>query len=137
MMQPKKTKYRKSFRGKMKGVATANNKVAFGDYGLKSTGRGWVKANEIEAARRAIVGYINRRGKLWIKIFPHKSYTSKPVNSKIEAGKGDVVGYVAVVKPGHLIFEISGVTEEIAREAFRLAGHKLSVPTKFIKRTEF
>ena len=136
-MQPKKTKYRKEFRGKMAGVASANNKVDFGEYGLKATTRGWVNSREIEAARRAIVGYIKRKGKVWIKIFPQKPYTSKPVNSKMEAGKGDLEGYVAVVKPGTVMYEIAGVSEEIAKEAFRLASHKLSVKTKFIERSEF
>jgi large subunit ribosomal protein L16 len=137
MMQPKKTKYRKEFRGKMKGVASVNNKVQFGDFGLKSTSRGWVNSREIEAARRAVVGHIKRKGKVWIKIFPHKPYTNKPVNSKMIGGKGDVVGYVAVVKPGTVIFEISGVDEDVAKEAFRLASHKLSVDTKFVERREF
>lgn len=137
MLEPKRTKYRKEFRGKMKGVASANNSVTFGDYGLKAISRGWVNAREIEAARRAIVGFIKRKGKVWIKIFPHKSYTSKPVNSKMEVGKGDLEGYVAVVLPGTVMYEISGVTEEVAREAFRLASHKLSVKTKFIERSEF
>lgn len=137
MMQPKKSKYRKSFRGKMGGNATNNNSVQFGDYGLKATTRGWVNSREIEAGRRAIVGHIKRKGKVWIKIFPHKSYTNKPTNSKMTAGKGDVAGYVAVVKPGAILFEISGVTREIAEEAFRLASHKMSVNTKFVERREF
>ena len=137
MLQPKKTKYRKEFRGKMGGVATANNKVDFGEYGLKATTRGWINAREIESARRAIVGHIKRKGKVWIKIFPQKSFTSKPVNAKMEAGKGDLAGYVAVVKPGNMLFEISGVPEELARSAFRLAGHKLSVKTRFVERSEF
>lgn len=124
-------------RGKMAGVASANNKVDFGDYGLKSTTRGWVNAREIEAGRRAIVGYIKRKGKVWIKIFPQKSYTSKPTNAKMEAGKGDVEGYVAVVRPGTVIYELSGVPENVAQEAMRLAAHKLSVRTKFVARTEF
>ncbi|MCB9790802.1 50S ribosomal protein L16 [Candidatus Nomurabacteria bacterium] len=136
MLQPKRTKHRKEFRGKMAGVAGANNKVDFGQYGLKATTRGWVNSREIEAGRRAIVGHIKRKGKVWIKIFPHKSYTSKPVNAKMEAGKGEPEGFVAVVKPGNMIFEISGVTEETAQEAFRLAAHKLSVRTKFVKRSE-
>lgn len=136
-MQPKKTKYRKEFRGKMGGIASANNSVDFGQYGLKATTRGWVNSREIEAGRRAIVGHIKRKGKVWIKIFPQKSYTSKPVNSKMEAGKGAVEGYVAVVKPGAMVFEIAGVSKELAEEAFRLASHKLSVKTKFVERSEF
>jgi large subunit ribosomal protein L16 len=137
MLQPKKTKFRKEFRGKMGGVATANNKVDFGEYGLKAVGRGWVQSREIESARRAVVGHIKRKGKVWIKIFPQKVYTSKPVNAKMEAGKGDLAGYVAVVKPGNMLFEISGVSEEVAKSAFRLASHKLSVKTRFVKRSEF
>jgi len=137
MLQPKKTKYRKSFRGKMKGVASANNTITFGEFGIKAITRGWIKSREIEAARRAVVGHIKRKGKVWIKIFPHKPYTGKPVNSKMTTGKGDLEGYVAVVKPGHILFEISGVTEEVAREAMRLAAQKLSVQTKFIARSEF
>lgn len=136
MMQPKKTKYRKAFRGKRGGIASANNEVQFGQYGLKAVDRGWVESREIEAARRAIVGHIKRKGKVWIKIFPHKPYTSKPVNSKMTAGKGDLEGYVAVVKPGTVMFEMSGTSEEIAREAFRLGAHKLSVKTKFVHRSE-
>ncbi|MCA9376673.1 50S ribosomal protein L16 [Candidatus Nomurabacteria bacterium] len=136
MLQPKKTKFRKEFRGKMGGVAMANNNVDFGDYGLKATGRGWINSREIESARRAIVGYIKRKGKVWIKIFPQKSYTAKPTNAKMEAGKGDVQGYVAVVRPGTVMFEIGGVTETIAKEAFRLASHKLSIKTKMVTRTE-
>lgn len=136
MLQPKRTKHRKEFRGKMGGIAGSNNRVDFGEYGLKATTRGWVNAREIESGRRAIVGYIKRKGKVWIKIFPHKSYTSKPVNAKMEAGKGEPVGFVAVVKPGNIIFEISGVTEAGAKEAFRLAAHKLSVRTKVVRRSE-
>ncbi len=135
-MQPKRTKFRKEFRGKRGGVATANNKVDFGEFGLKSASRGWIHSREIEAGRKAIVGHIKRKGKVWIKIFPQKSYTSKPVNSKMEAGKGDLEGYVAVVKPGTMLFEIAGVTEDIAKESFRLAANKLSVSTKFVKRSE-
>lgn len=135
-MQPKRTKHRKEFRGKRGGVATANNKVDFGEYGLKSASRGWINSREIEAGRKAIVGNIKRKGKVWIKIFPQKSYTSKPVNSKMEAGKGDLEGYVAVVKPGTMLYEIAGVTEDIAKESFRLAANKLSVSTKFVKRSE-
>ena len=136
MMQPKKTKFRKSFRGKMGGVASANNAVSFGEYGLKATTRGWVNARELEAARRAITGYIKRKGKVWIKVFPHKSYTKKPNNVKMIGGKGDVEGYVAVVRPGTVMFELSGVSEEIAREAMRLGSHKLSVKAKFVTRNE-
>jgi large subunit ribosomal protein L16 len=135
MMQPKKTKYRKNFRGKMGGVATANNWIVYGEYGLKALTRGWVNAKEIEAARRAITGHMKRKGRVWIKIFPHKSYTKKPNNVKMIGGKGDIEGYVSVVRPGIVMFEISGVPEDIAREALRLGAHKLSVQTKFVART--
>ncbi|MBI2357170.1 50S ribosomal protein L16 [Candidatus Dojkabacteria bacterium] len=132
MMQPKKSKFRKEFRGKMGGVATSNNELAFGEYGLKSLTRGWVHAREIEAARRAITGHIKRKGKVWIKIFPHKPFTKKANNSKMLGGKGDIEGYVCVVVPGLILFEMSGVDEVTAREALRLAAHKLSVMTKFV-----
>ncbi len=136
-MQPKRTKHRKEFRGKRGGVATANNSVDFGEYGLKAVACGWIHSNEIEAGRKAIVGYMKRKGKVWIKIFPRKPYTSKPINAKMEAGKGDLEGYVAVVKPGTIMYEIAGVKEDVAKEAFRLASHKISVKTKFVERSEF
>jgi large subunit ribosomal protein L16 len=135
MMQPKKTKYRKNFRGKMRGVATANNWVVYGEYGLKAVTRGWVNAKEIEAARKAITGHMKRKGRVWIKIFPHKSFTKKPNNVKMIGGKGDIEGYVSVVRPGVVVFEISGVAEDVAREALRLGAHKLSIRTKFVSRT--
>lgn len=135
MMQPKKTKYRKNFRGKMGGIASANNFISYGEYGLKAITRGWVNAKEIEAARRAITGHMKRKGRVWIKIFPHKSFTKKPNNVKMIGGKGDIEGYVSVVRPGIVMFEISGVAEDIAREALRLGAHKLSVRTKFIARS--
>ncbi len=116
----------------MGGVATANNTLAFGDFGLKSIGRGWITANQIEAARRAITGYTKRKGKLWVKIFPDKPITNKPNNSKMNGGKGDLVGYVAVVKPGTILFEIGGVPEEVARRALQLAANKLPVKAKFV-----
>lgn len=137
MLQPKKLKHRKQFRGKRRGVANANNTVAYGEYGLKSQECGWVNAREIEAGRRAIIGHIKRKGKVWIKIFPDKPYTQKPNNSKMLGGKGDVEGYVAVVRPGNMMFEISGVTEELAREALRLGANKMSVKTKIVAKKEF
>ena len=136
MLQPKKRKYRKDFRGKMGGVAATNNKVVFGEYGLKSLENGWVNAREIESARRAMTGSIKRKGRVWIKIFPHKPYTLKSTNSKMIGGKGAVEGYVAVVQPGNILFEMGGVEESIAREALRLASHKLSVKTKFVKKSD-
>ncbi len=136
MLQPKIRKYRKEFRGKMGGIATANNSITFGDYGLKSMENGWIKAREIEAGRRAITNSMKRKGKVWVKIFPHKPYTQKGTNSKMIAGKGEVEGYVAVVRPGNMLFELSGVSEEIAREAMRLGAQKLSVKTKFVVKKE-
>ncbi len=136
LLQPKIRKHRKEFRGKMGGVASANNTITFGEYGLKSMENGWIKAREIEAGRRAITGYMKRKGKVWVKIFPHKPYTNKGTNSKMIAGKGDVEGYVAVVRPGNLLYELSGVTREIAQEAMRLGSQKLSVKTKFVSKKE-
>jgi large subunit ribosomal protein L16 len=136
MLQPRKRKYRKEFRGKMGGIASSSNSVDFGEYGLRSLQNGWINAREIEAARRAITGYTKRKGKVWSRIFPHKPYTQKATNSKMIGGKGEVEGYVAVVTPGTILVEIGGVSEEIAREALRLAGHKFSVKTKFVKRRE-
>ncbi len=137
MLQPKKAKYRKQFRGKMRGVSGSNNSVSFGEFGLKSTTRGWVNAREIEAARRAIIGHTKRKAKVWIKIFPDKSYTQKATNSKMLGGKGDVVGYVAVVRPGLVMFEIAGVKEDIAKRALELGAAKLSVLTKVVEKTDF
>ncbi len=136
MLQPKIRKHRKEFRGKMGGIASANNSISFGEYGLKTLENGWIKAREIEAGRRAITGYMKRKGKVWVKIFPHKPYTHKGTNSKMIAGKGEVEGYVAVVRPGNMLFELSGVSEEIAREAMRLGAQKLSVQTKFVSKKE-
>jgi len=136
MLQPKKRKYRKEMRGKMGGVASSNNKVEFGEYGLKSLENGWVNAREIEAARRAVTGYTKRKGKIWIRVFPHKPYTQKSINSKMLGGKGAVEGYVAVVTPGTMLVEIAGVSEKMAREAMRLAGHKFSVKTRFVSRID-
>ncbi len=136
MLQPKRTKFRKQFRGKMGGVATANNEILYGEFGLKSLEAAWVKARNIEAARRTISGATKRKGKVWIKIFPDKPYTQKANNAKMGSGKGDVEGYVAVVKPGTVLFEIAGVNPEIAMEALRLASHKLPMKTKIIKKFE-
>lgn len=130
-LQPKKRKFRKEFRGKMGGIASANNSVSFGEFGLKAMENAWVESRQLEAARRAITGHIKRKGKVWIRVFPHKPYTNKPTNSKMIGGKGDIVGYVAVVQPGTVIFEIGGVPKKDAQEALRLAAHKLSVKTRF------
>jgi large subunit ribosomal protein L16 len=135
-LQPKKRKYRKEFRGKMGGIASANNSIDFGEYGLKAMENAWIEGRQLEAARRAITGYIKRKGKVWIRVFPHKPYTQKATNSKMIGGKGDIVGYVAVVQPGTVIFEIGGVTEEDARGALRLAAHKLSVKSRFASKKD-
>lgn len=133
MLQPGRTKYRKQFRGNMRGLSKGNL-VAFGDYGLKSLEASWVTANQIEAARRAITHATKRNGRMWIRIFPDKPITEKGSGAPLGAGKGDVKGYVAVVKPGRIMFEISGVTEELAKTALKLASAKLPVTTKIIKR---
>jgi large subunit ribosomal protein L16 len=135
-LQPKKRKYRKEFRGKMGGVASANNTISFGEYGLKAMKSAWIDSRQLEAARRAITGHIKRKGKVWIRVFPHKPYTNKPTNSKMIGGKGDIVGYVAVVQPGTVVFEIGGVSKKDAQEALRLAAHKLSVKTRFVTKKD-
>ncbi len=134
MMQPKRTKYRKQFKGRTSGLAQRGNSVAFGDYGLKATGRSRMTAREIEAARRAMTRYVKRGGQVWIRVFPDVPITKKPLEVRMGSGKGNVEYYVARVLPGKVLFEMEGVTEEIAREAFRLAASKLSVDTMFVKR---
>ncbi len=136
MLMPKRVKWRKQMRGRMRGKAQRGNVVAFGDYGLQALEPGWVTARQIEAARRALVRYMRRRGKVWIRIFPDKPVTKKPAETRMGKGKGAVDHWVAVVKPGRILFEISGVSEEGAREAMRLASHKLSVKTKFTQRLD-
>ena len=131
MLMPKRVKYRKQMRGRMKGRASRGTDVTFGDYGLQALEPGWVTARQIEAARRALVRYMRRRGKVWIRIFPDKPVTQKPAETRMGKGKGAVDHWVAVVKPGRMLFEISGVDEEAAKEAMRLASHKLSIKTKF------
>ena len=132
MLQPKKTKYRKQFRGKMGGKSAAGSRLNFGEFGLKSLGRSWLTAAQIEAARRAITRYTKRKAKVWIRIFPDKPVTKKSAGAPMGGGKGDVDCWVVVVKPGRILFEISGVPEEIAREALRRAGTKLPLATKII-----
>lgn len=132
MLQPKRQKYRKQFRGVMKGIATRGNTVVFGAYGLKSQQLGWVSARQIEAARRAMTHYTKRGGRIWIRVFPDKPITKKPAETRMGSGKGDIAEYVAVVKPGTVIFEMGSVTRQIAQEAMRLASHKLPVATRFI-----
>ena len=133
---PKRVKHRKQFRGSMKGKATSNNKIAYGDYALVATEAGWITTNQIEAIRVAANRYMKRQGKLWIKIFPHKPITKKPLGVRMGGGKGQPEQWVAVVRPGNIIMELGGVSEEIAREALRLASHKLPVLTKFVKKEE-
>ena len=132
MLLPKRVKYRRVQRGRMKGIATKGNKVSYGEYGLVATECGWITANQIEAARIAMTRYIKRGGNVYIKIFPHKSVTKKPAEVRMGSGKGAPDYWVAVVKPGRVMFEISGVSEEVAREAIRLAGHKLPIKCKFV-----
>jgi large subunit ribosomal protein L16 len=135
MLQPKKSKYRKQFRGKNKGVALRGNTLAFGEYGLKAVTGGWVSAKELEAARKKITYATKRLGKYWIKVFPHKPITKKPVGVKMGSGKGAIDTYVAVIRPGTILFEIGGVTEEMANEAFSKAGHKISLKTTIVKKS--
>ena len=134
MMQPKRTKYRKMHKGDLAGVAIRGSTVAFGDYGLKATGRARMTAREIEAARRAMTRYVKRGGQIWIRVFPDVPITQKPLEVRMGSGKGNVEYWVAKVTPGKVLFEIEGVPEETAREAFRLAAAKLSVSTIFVKR---
>lgn len=134
MLQPKRAKYRKQFRGRMKGKAARGITVTFGDYGLQALEPAWVTARQIEAARRAIVRHVRRRGKYWIRIFPDKPVTAKPAETRMGKGKGAVDHYVAVVKPGRIMFELGGVPEDMAREAMRLAAHKLPLKCQFVAR---
>lgn len=134
MLQPKKTKFRKQQKGRNHGLATRGNKVSFGEYGLKATTRGHITARQIEAARRALTHYIKRGGRVWIRVFPDKPMTKKPLEVRMGKGKGNVEFWVAVVKPGTVLYEMEGVGENQAREAFRLAAAKLSVRTTFVTR---
>jgi len=136
MLFPKRVKYRKQMRGRMKGLASRGVDVTFGDYGLQAVEPGWITARQIEATRRALVRYMRRRGKVWIRIFPDKPVTKKPAETRMGKGKGSVDHWVAVVKPGRIMFEISGLSEESAREAMRLAAHKLSIKTRFAQRSD-
>lgn len=136
MLLPKRVKHRKQMRGRMTGKATRGNFLAYGEYGLYSTEPCWISSNQIEAARIAINRYVKRGGQVWIKIFPDKPVTAKPAETRMGSGKGSPDHWVAVVKPGRVLFEIAGVTEDIAREAMRLAGHKLPCKTKFIAKEQ-
>ncbi len=134
MLQPKKTKFRKQHKGRNRGLAMRGNRVSFGEYGLKATTRGRVTAREIEAARRALTHYIKRGGRVWIRVFPDKPVSKKPLEVRMGKGKGNVEFWVALVKPGAVLYEMEGVKEDQAREAFRLAAAKLSVRTTFVTR---
>ena len=135
MLLPKRTKFRKQFKGRNRGEATVGNKVSFGEYGLKAVGRGRITSRQIEAARRTITRKVKRGGKIWIRIFPDKPITKKPLEVRQGKGKGNVEYWVALVQPGRMLYEIEGVSEELAREAFELAAAKLPVKTKFVERT--
>ncbi|HEX77304.1 MAG TPA: 50S ribosomal protein L16 [Dehalococcoidia bacterium] len=134
MLQPKRVKYRKVHRGRRKGTAQSGNRVLFGDFGLKALGTAWVTARQIEAARRAITRHVRRGGKIWIRIFPDKPVTKKPAETRMGSGKGSPDHWVAVVKPGRVMFEMTGVSQDVAREAMRLASHKLPLATRFVTR---
>ena len=136
MLMPKRVKYRRQQRGRMKGKATRGNVVNYGEYGLMATEPSWVTANQIEAARIAMTRYIKRGGKVWIKIFPDKPITEKPAETRMGSGKGSPEYWVAVVKPGRIMFEMDGVAEDVAREALRLAANKLPIKCKFVRKEE-
>ncbi len=136
MLMPKKVKRRKVQRGRMKGVATRGNKLAYGEYGLATTEPGWITSNQIEAARIAMTRYTKRGGKVWIDIFPDKPITKKPAETRMGSGKGNPEYWVAVVKPGRVLFEIGGIAEDVAKEALRLASHKLPVVTKIVAKED-
>lgn len=136
MLAPKRIKYRKQQKGRMRGSAQRGSNVSFGDFGLKTLQCGYVTSKQIEAARIAITRYVKRGGKIWIRIFPDKPVTKKPAETRMGKGKGSPEGWVAVVKPGRVLYEIKGVPETVAREAFRLASHKLSVSTRFVTRQD-
>ncbi len=136
MLMPKRVKYRKQHRGRMKGKETRGTEVSFGQYGLQALEPAWITARQIEAARRAIVRHLRRRGKYWIRIFPDKPVTAKPAETRMGKGKGPVDHWVAVVRPGRVMFEVGEVPEDVAQEALRLAAHKLPIKTHFIKRVE-
>ena len=135
MLQPKRTKFRKQMKGRNRGLAVRGSKVSFGEYGLKATGRGRITARQIEAARRAMSRHIKRGGKIWIRVFPDKPISKKPLEVRMGKGKGNVEYWVAQIQPGRMLYEMEGVTEDIAREAFRLAAAKLPISTTFVTRT--
>jgi large subunit ribosomal protein L16 len=134
MFMPKRVKYRKQQRGRRRGYATRGNKLDFGDYGLQATERGWITANQIESARVTITRHVKRQGKLWIRVFPDKPITKKPLEVRMGKGKGAPESWVAVVRPGLILFELEGVPRDLAKEAMRLAGHKMSIGVRFVER---
>jgi large subunit ribosomal protein L16 len=134
MLAPKRVKHRKVMKGRRRGQASRGNFIAFGDYGLQAQGCGWITAQQIEAARIAITRHVKRGGKVWIRIFPDKPFTKKPAETRMGKGKGSPEGWVAVVRPGLILYEMAGVDREVAKEALRLAGHKLPIPVKFVER---
>ena len=135
MLQPKRTKFRKQQKGKNRGLAIRGSSVSFGEFGLKATGRGRITARQIEASRRAMTRHVKRGGKIWIRVFPDKPITKKPLEVRMGKGKGSVEYWVAQIQPGRMLFEMEGVSEELAREAFRLAAAKLPISTTFVSRT--
>jgi large subunit ribosomal protein L16 len=136
MLMPKRVKYRRVHRGRMKGKASRGNKLAYGEYGLQALEPAWITSNQIEAARRAMSRSVKRGGNIWIKVFPDKPITEKPAETRMGSGKGSPEYWVAVVKPGRILFEMGGVSEEVAKEAMRLAAHKLPIKTKFVTRED-
>lgn len=134
MLEPKRRKYRKSFRGRMRGVAKRGSTLAFGEYGLKSQGRGWLSSRQIEAGRRAITHSLKRGGKVWVRVFPDKPVTSRPAGQRMGGGKGDIDRYVSVVTPGRIIYEVTGVSREVARSAFLKAAAKMPFRTKIVQK---
>ena len=136
MLMPKRVKRRKQFRGSMRGKATSGNKITYGEYGIVAMEPGWIKSNQIEAARIAMTRYVKRGGKVWIKIFPDKPVTAKPAETRMGSGKGTLEYWVAVVKPGRVMFELAGVPEDVAKEALRLATHKLPIKCKVVSRAD-
>ena len=136
MLQPKKRKYRKDFRGRRKGLSQRGNSLSYGEFGLKALGRDWVSAAQIEAGRRAITNALKRKGRVWIRIFPDKPVTSRPAGQRMGSGKGEIDRYVAVVKPGAILFEVTGVNDTVVRDALRRAGDKMPFKTKVVKREE-
>jgi len=134
LLMPRRVKYRKQHRGRRKGLAQRGNEVAFGQFGLQAQGTCWMESNQIESARRVITRYVRRGGKIWIRVFPDKPVTAKPAETRMGSGKGAPDHWIAVVKPGRILFEIAGVREDMAKEALRLASYKLPIPTKIVER---